>query len=168
VSKAIAAIGDIAPQRRNANKHSQRGMGQLEKSVQSDGWIGAITVAADGETFDGSARIEVAAASGFQDAIVVRSDGTRPIVHIREDIATADDPRAVRLGLAANAIAQHNLQWDAEVLAGIDPDILGEYWLPDEIVMLLGGEVQKDEPNVVPTGKAEVTCPDCGHVFVSS
>ncbi len=45
-------------------------MAQLEKSIQSDGWIGAITIAADGETFDGSARIEVGASTGFDDALV--------------------------------------------------------------------------------------------------
>lgn len=134
-------IADLKPQRRNANKHSQRGMGQLEKSVQSDGWIGAITVAADGETFDGSARIEVAAVAGFNDAIVVRSDGSRPIVHIREDIPTADDPRAVRLGIAANRIAEVNLAWDAEVLASIGADIdLSTFWDRDEIAALLAQE----------------------------
>ena len=31
-----------------------RGLSALEQSIQADGWIGAITVAADGETFDGS------------------------------------------------------------------------------------------------------------------
>lgn len=131
-------ISDLRPQRRNANKHKQRGMGQLEKSVQTDGWIGAITVAADGETFDGSARIEVAATTGFDDAIVVRSDGTRPIVHIREDIPNADDPRAVRLGIAANAIASHNLEWDGAILDEIAGEIdLGEFFGGDELRSLL-------------------------------
>ena len=48
----------IRPQRKNANRHTQRGMQALERSLDQDGWIGAITVAADGETFDGSARVE--------------------------------------------------------------------------------------------------------------
>lgn len=134
----MTPIDSLKPQRRNANKHSQRGMGQLEKSVQTDGWIGAITVAADGETFDGSARIEVAAATGFQDAIVVRSDGTRPIVHIREDIPTADDPRAVRLGVAANRTAEVNLEWDTTVLAEIGQDVdLSGLFFPHEIAAML-------------------------------
>lgn len=51
----------IRPQKKNANRHTQRGMGMLEGSIQQDGWIGAITTAADGETFDGSARVEVTA-----------------------------------------------------------------------------------------------------------
>lgn len=98
---AIKKLTDTKTQARNANKHTARGLGLLEESIQQDGWIGAITVAGDGEAFDGSARLEVGAAAGFDDAIVVRSDGSKPIIHIREDIPSADDPRAKRLGAAA-------------------------------------------------------------------
>ena len=35
----------IRPQRKNANRHTQRGMGLLESSIEKDGWIGAITTA---------------------------------------------------------------------------------------------------------------------------
>lgn len=111
---------DIRPQARNANRHTQRGMAALETSIATDGWIGAITVAADGETFDGSARVEKTAENGMLDeAIVVDSDGTRPIVVRRVDIATATDPRAVRLGIAANRVASLNLEWEPDILASI-------------------------------------------------
>lgn len=60
-SMARKKVTDFQPQRHNTNRHTQRGMNALEKSIEKDGWIGAITVAADGETFDGSARIEVGA-----------------------------------------------------------------------------------------------------------
>jgi hypothetical protein len=110
-------LTSLKPQVRNANRHSARGLGALEKSIQADGWIGAITVAADGETFDGSARIEVGAVAGFDDAIVVRSDGSRPVVHIREDIPNADDARAKRLGVAANRVAQLDYDPDPALLA---------------------------------------------------
>lgn len=112
----------IKPQRANANKHTPRGMKALEESIQRDGWVGAITVAADLETFDGSARTEVGVGAGFEDAIVVRSRGDKPIIHIREDIPTADDPRAKRLGIAANRVAELNLGWDADVLAELDAE----------------------------------------------
>lgn len=124
-------------QRRNLNRHTERGMAQLDRSVQADGWIGAITVAADGESFDGSARIEVAK-DALDDAIVVRSDGRRPIVHIREDIPTADDPRAVRLGIAANRVAELNLEWDDELLASLAGEMdLSGLWDADEMAALM-------------------------------
>ena len=110
----------VRPQVKNANRHTQRGMQALERSLEQDGWIGAITVAADGETFDGSARVEKTAENGMlDDAIVVRSDGTKPVIVIREDIPSASDPRAVRLGIAANRVASLNLEWEPDVLAAI-------------------------------------------------
>jgi hypothetical protein len=132
-------LDTFKPQRRNANRHTQRGLGALETSIQKDGWIGAITVAADGETFDGSARIEVGASTGFDDVIVVESDGTKPIVHRRIDIPTADDPRAKRLGLAANRVAALNLDFDpAVILADLDAGLdLSSLWNEGEIEALI-------------------------------
>jgi DNA methylase len=128
-------MSEIRPQARNANRHTQRGMQALETSIATDGWIGAITVAADGETFDGSARVEKTAENGMLDeAIVVDSDGTRPIVVRRTDIPTATDPRAVRLGVAANRVAALNLEWEPDILAGIaDSGVdLGALFTADE------------------------------------
>lgn len=140
MAKKIEKLTDVLPQRANANRHTARGMGLLEASIQKDGWIGAITVAADGETFDGSARIETGNASGFADVepIIVRSRGDRPIIHIREDIPDADDPRAKRLGIAANRIGQINLEWESDVLAELAAEVdvdLGAYFLPDELAL---------------------------------
>lgn len=141
----IKSIRDVRPQRRNANLHTQRGLGLLEDSIQKDGWIGAITVAADGETFDGSARVEVGAGAGFEDAIVVESDGTKPVIVKRTDIESADDPKAQRLGIAANRVAQVDLSWDAEVLAELaDSGVeLDDLFSADEITELLNG-VERD------------------------
>ena len=50
-------VKDFRPASRNANKHTARGMSELQRSVQSNGWIGAMTTAADGEMIAGSARI---------------------------------------------------------------------------------------------------------------
>lgn len=124
-------LDEIRPQSKNANKHTERGLGMLEKSIQRDGWIGAITVAADGETFDGSARVEVGVSAGFEDAIVVESDGTKPIIVKRQDIPNAGDPRAKRLGIAANRVAQADLEWDAGILAELSQEIdLSDLWNP--------------------------------------
>ncbi len=167
--KRVKGINDVRPQRRNANKHSPRGLGQLETSVQTDGWIGAITVAADGESFDGSARVELASAAGFEDAIIVESDGTRPIIHIRSDIPNADDMRAVRLGLAANRVAQVNLEWDAAVLTELGADIdLSAFFSKDELMVLLQEVPDIDFKEYGEDTADDVkysTCPECGHRF---
>lgn len=139
-------LSTVRPQRANANKHTARGMGALEDSIQKDGWIGAITVAADGEAFDGSARVEVGVTKGFEDAIVVRSKGDKPVVHIREDIPTADDPRAIRLGIAANRVAELNLEWETEILADLrDDGVLDGLFRDNEIDALLNNVIDPSE-----------------------
>lgn len=128
-------VKDFRPASRNANKHTARGMSELQKSVQSNGWIGAMTTAADGEMIAGSARIETAAQVFGVDAepIVVETDGRRPIIVKRTDIATADDPRAQALALSDNRVAELDLSWDVEVLAGFDAETLDGLWTADEL-----------------------------------
>ena len=131
----MAKVKDFRPARKNANKHTARGLGALQTSIQSDGWIGAMTTAADGEMIAGSARIETAAQVFGVDAepIVVESDGTRPIIVKRTDIPDAADKRAVRLALADNRIHQFDLNFDVEVLASYDADILDGLWTAEEL-----------------------------------
>jgi DNA modification methylase len=128
-------VADYRPARRNANKHTARGLGALQQSVQTDGWIGAMTAAADGEMIAGSARIETVAQVFGTDAepIIVETDGTRPVLVVRTDIPHADDKRAQRLALADNRVQEMDLTWDVEVLAGFDADVLGELWTPEEL-----------------------------------
>ena len=137
----------IRPQRKNANRHTQRGMGMLEGSIERDGIIGAMTVAADDEVFDGSARAETLPAMGFDLAdvaqvvkaepgrvLIIESDGSSPLVHRRVDIPSADDPKAQRLGVAANRVAQVNLDWEPGVLASVNDEAgLGALFFPDEL-----------------------------------
>lgn len=130
----MAKTPELRSQRQNANLHNQRGAGMLERSVQQDGWIGAITAAADGEVFDGSLRLETALPLLHGDPIYVESDGTRPVVVIRKDIATADSDVAKRLSVGANRIAQVSLNWDAQVLEEWSVEgLVDEFWLPDEV-----------------------------------
>lgn len=130
-------IDRIRKQQANANQHTERGMAALDASIAADGWIGALTVAADGEAFDGSARLDIG--PGFENPIVIESDGSRPIIHVRTDLPSATDPKAVRLGIAANRVAELNLSWDGDVLAALDVDLTG-LWTDDELAALLTTE----------------------------
>lgn len=147
----LAKLTDVQPTRRNANKHTQRGMGMLEQSIKRDGWIGAITTAADRETFDGDARTHVGVASGFEDAIWVDSDGTKPVIVRRIDIPSADDPRAKRLGVAANRVPQVDLSWDVDVLEELiqeDNSILSSLFFEDEVANILDTTEESEEPSL--------------------
>jgi len=84
-----------------------------------------MTSSADGEIFDGSARIEKAfdLFGDEVEPIVVEIDGTRPVIMKRIDIATADDPKAKLLAIQANRVAQLNLNWNPEVLEGLNTEV---------------------------------------------
>jgi len=118
-------LSDFRPQKINANAHSERGLWALEESISNGGWIGSMTSSADGEIFDGSARIEKAfdLFGDEVEPIVVEIDGTRPVIMKRIDIATADDPKAKLLAIQANRVAQLNLNWNPEVLEGLNTEV---------------------------------------------
>ena len=131
-------VADFRPAQRNANKHTARGLGAIDKSIRTDGYGDPMLAAADGEMISGSARLETVAQVFGVDAepIIVHSDGTRPVIHVRDDIPNAADKRAVRLALAANRAAELDLSWDVDVLAGLDADVLDGLWYPAELELL--------------------------------
>ena len=145
-------LGRFRPQTRNANRHTQRGMGQLEASMRKYGYVTPMTAAADGEIIDGSARAETGATVFGDDVIVVHHDGTKPVIMVRDDIPSADTPEAREISIAANRIAQVNLDFDPEVLladlqAGVD---LAQFWRQDELDELLADLTPKTTGDTEP------------------
>lgn len=140
-------LSDFSTQRKNVNKHKPRGMAMLDNVIEKDGWQGAITTAANGETFAGSARLEVATARFGADVepIVIDSDGQRPIIVRRTDIANADDPKAIRLGIADNRISEINYDADYELLAEISDEIdISDMFFDDELAAAIKSDRGED------------------------
>ena len=116
-------LSDFRPQRKNINLGKPHGLAALDKSIRRDGYSAPMVAAADGEIFAGSKRLErVADVMPGSAPIIVHSDGTRPVIHVRDDIPNADDPRAVRLGYADNAIAAMDWAPDGALLAALAMD----------------------------------------------
>ncbi len=87
------------------------------------GYVAPMTAAADGAILDGNARLEtVATAFPHVDPIIVRHDGTRPVIAIRTDIPSAEDPRARDIIVGANRIAEVDLCYDLDVLRAFAAD----------------------------------------------
>jgi hypothetical protein len=178
-SKDKAKLSDFRTQERNLNKHRPRGMGMLDNVIAKDGWIGGVTVAANGETFAGSARLETAQGRFGDDAepIVIDSDGSRPIIVRRTDIASADDPRAIRLGIADNRISELNYDPDIELLSAIADEIdISDMYFDDELAALVArdSEDEQTEYQASESSTKEVNteyfefncqCPKCGFSF---
>jgi hypothetical protein len=157
-------ISDLTPDRKNANKGTQAGLRALDKSLRDLGAGRSILVDKHGEIIAGNKTVERAADLGFEDVIMVKTDGTKLVAVQRTDLDLETDPEARQLAYADNRIAEIDLDWDYEqvdfdLADGVDLEWLG-----------------MAEPNFEPVGEDEqprldekkpVTCPECGHEFIS-
>lgn len=169
---SIQKLSAFRPQRRNVNLGRPHGLAALDKSIRQDGYSAPMVAAADGEIFAGSKRLERAADVFGPDVrpIVIHSDGTRPIVHVRDDIPTADDPRAVRLGYADNAIAAADWNPDGELLAALAVEDAAIADLARQENASVKALIGYDKPiefkeynESIANGISICKCPNCGH-----
>lgn len=159
-------LREFRPLQVNPNKHTPRGMKLLEDAIRRDGYVAPMTAAADGTIIDGNARLETVATAMPSDPIVIEHDGRRPIIAIRTDIPDADDPRAKRIAIAANRIAEVDLEWDKDVfqdcLAEID---MSGLFSEKELAELVGADDggRGLEPDIPEQWLIVVTCKDEAH-----
>lgn len=164
-------IDGFRGQRRNANKHTPRGIGMLQRAMETSGYVAPMTAAADGEIIDGSARLDVAAdVFDGVDPLVIDHDGKRPVIMRRTDIPNADDPRAVRISLEANRVAAADLEWDSAILgelAADDPAMLAGLWTDAELAEVLTAGGAYDAPDEFKEFDEDIEteheCPKCGY-----
>lgn len=158
MAKDKAKLSDFTVQQKNVNRHKTRGMKALRDTIDEGGWVGAITTAANGETFAGSARLEVSY-DRFGDEIepiTVHTTGDRPVIVIRDDIPTASDPKAVKLGVADNRISEINYDPDIELLIEINDEIiqLDDLYYEDELAALVASnEDEQSEETLINTDR---------------
>jgi hypothetical protein len=170
--KPAKKLSDFRPQAENANAHTERGTRLLNQSLHRVGWFTAMTATADGEVIDGSARLEEAVDRFGDDVepIVIEHDGKRPVICVRTDIKSADEPVAKELAIAANVVSASNLSWDIPILDAMEDVPLTDWFLPSEIEEW-GKDIPpipEPEPLDLGGGKREIqcVCPACGHSFV--
>jgi hypothetical protein len=118
--KEIKTLSDLTPDDLNANAGTVRGRAMLEDSVAEHGALEGIVVDARGNIAGGNKRTEVFVEKGLVEPIVVRTDGTRPVVIQRTDLDKERDPAGFRrAGVMLNRAAEASLNWDAEALKQI-------------------------------------------------
>lgn len=118
--KKLRTVADLAPDPHNANKHTERGLGMLDKSLERYGAGRSILVDRRGVVIAGNATLERAAEKGFP-VKVVESDGRALVVVQRTDLDIRDKA-ARELAIADNRVAQVGLDWDAEQLRALLAD----------------------------------------------
>ncbi len=140
----IKSIDSVLPDPKNANLHTERGKLSLKNVLKKYGFFRPMAAAGSENPImmAGNLTLESSIAAGLKKAIFIYTDGTRPIVHVREDIAP-DSPQAAALAVADNRVAEISLNWAGAVLQKINaenPDAIADLWSTSEYVDLLNAQ----------------------------
>lgn len=114
-------LSDFKSQNENANGHTERGLKSLSVAYEKVGYVAPMTADANNEILDGSARLQKAVDQFPDEALVIRHDGSKPVIMVREDIKDGTDPKAKLISYGANRIAETNLDWEpGQVLVDVE------------------------------------------------
>jgi len=139
--KATTDYGGIQPDRKNANKGTERGRYMVEASLRETGAGRSILLDKDGRIIAGNKTFEAASDIGLP-VRVVETDGTELVAVKRTDLDLDDDTGTARkLAYYDNRTSSVGLAWDveqilADVNAGLD---LSGLWFEHELDGLLNG-----------------------------
>ena len=106
---------DIKPDSRNTNKHTEYGMHTLDNSLEQVGIIESVTISNDNVIISGNARHEKIGQKFTNDAIIVETDGTTPVVIKRTDIESGTK-EFHKASILANTVAQKNQNIDVQLV----------------------------------------------------
>jgi site-specific DNA-methyltransferase (adenine-specific) len=138
---SVQKLTDFIPDGHNANEHTERGHAQVTESVQRFGAGRSLLVDRNGRVIAGNLTQEVMTELGFEDVLVVDTDGKTPVIVRRVDI-DIDSPEGRGLAIADNRTAEVSLAWNATELAWAEEQgaDLGLWWNSSELDALDFGE----------------------------
>lgn len=166
-------ISEFTTDPRNANLGSERGLQVLDNSLSETGLGRSIVTDKNGVIIGGNKTTERSIDRGFEDAVVVHTDGKQLVVVQRDDLDLSDtDPAnpARKLAYYDNVASQH-LAWDANVIA---QDVAAGVDLSGMFTEMELGYIANITPNFGAVGieeqprldqKKPITCPHCGQEF---
>lgn len=111
----MANIKDLKFDNKNFNKHTEFGMGLLEKSLRENGAGRSILLDKDNNIIAGNGIIEAAGSVGLENVKVVETTGNEIIAVKRTDISL-NSKKGREMALADNVTASADLEWDEENL----------------------------------------------------
>lgn len=132
-------IKDLKFDTKNFNKHTEFGMGLLEKSLRQNGAGRSILIDKDNNIIAGNGIIEAAGIAGLNKVKVIETTGDEIVAVKRTDLSL-DSKQGREMALADNATASADLEWDKTALA--------EFYEPNDLdkwgVKLDWGEEKDD------------------------
>ena len=145
----MAKIDELKCDDKNFNKHTQQGMGLLEKSLREFGAGRSILIDKNNNIIGGNGVVEVAGQIGIDDVQIVESDGTKIVAVKRTDI-DLHTKKGRKLALADNATSKMDIEWDFEnMMSELTPEEAND-WGVEEIKTGLDSEkeIENREPSI--------------------
>jgi len=133
-------ISDLTLDTRNANIGTERGLAMLETSLRKRGAGRSVLLDRHGRAIAGNKTIEKAIDIGFEDVIIVKTDGTKLVAVQREDLDLDDPATGARdMAYLDNRVSEIDLAWDPSViLADLETGLdLSGLWDKGELDALL-------------------------------
>lgn len=124
-------IKDLVPDTKNFNRHSEYGMGLLEKSVGKFGMGRSILVDRNNKIIAGNGITETAGDLGIERVRFIDTDG-KEIIAVRRNDIDLDTPEGREMALADNATSSANLTWDTDLIEAEVGIPTAEEWGLDE------------------------------------
>ena len=153
----MAKISDLHFDDKNFNKHTEFGMGLLEKSLRENGAGRSILIDKDNNIIAGNGIVEAAGQVGLEKIKVVETTGDEIVAVKRTDLSLNSE-QGRTMALADNATANADLEWDTDALADVfEPEDLGKWGvnLPD------WDDDQSEYSQFVDKFKPKLTTDDC-------
>lgn len=120
-------INELKPDGRNYNKGTDKGGKLVKRSLKELGAGRSVLVDKDGNIIAGNKTVEAAKALGYDNVLIVPTDGKTLVAVQRTDVAL-DSEQGRALALADNATSAAGLAWDFEAIAlDWEPEML-EGW----------------------------------------
>ncbi len=120
----MSKISDLKFDDKNFNKHTEFGMGLLEKSLKQFGAGRSILIDKDNNIIAGNGIIEAAGQAGLEKVKIVETTGDEIVAVKRMDISL-NSQQGREMALADNATAAADLEWDE--------DTIGEFFEPEDL-----------------------------------
>lgn len=118
----MTTISELKFDDKNFNKHTQYGMGLLEKSLRENGAGRSILIDKDNRIIAGNGIVEAAGSIGLDKVKIVEATGDELIAVKRTDISL-DSKEGRQMALADNATAAADLEWDEATLATVTNEL---------------------------------------------
>ena len=108
-------IENLVPDNKNFNKGTQFGDHLMDKSLREFGLGRSILIDKNDRIIAGNKTFEKAGEIGFENLVVVETDGSTLVAVKRKDI-DLDSPKGREMALADNATSEANIAWDNDLI----------------------------------------------------